>query len=71
MQEKAALLRYLINWRHPSAKIIKLPRGVPNNLVPFMPQAVAGLRDKLTVFWDDYQTPDGSCIRDYLHVMDL
>ena len=56
---------------HPSAKIGELPRGVPNNLVPFITQAAAGLREKLTVFGDNYQTPDGSCIRDYLHVMDL
>ena len=69
---KAALLRYFNPiGAHPSAKIGELPRGVPNNLVPFITQAAAGLRDKLTVFGDDYQTPDGSCIRDYLHVMDL
>ncbi|MCC7244455.1 MAG: UDP-glucose 4-epimerase GalE [Saprospiraceae bacterium] len=56
---------------HPSALIGELPRGVPNNLVPFMTQAAAGIRGALTIFGDDYPTPDGTCIRDYIHVMDL
>ncbi|HVX58899.1 MAG TPA: UDP-glucose 4-epimerase GalE [Candidatus Saccharimonadales bacterium] len=56
---------------HPSAEIGELPRGVPANLVPFITQAAAGLRDELTVFGDDYPTPDGTCIRDYIHVVDL
>jgi UDP-glucose 4-epimerase len=56
---------------HPSALIGKLPRGVPSILVPFITQAVAGWRDKLTVFGDDYPTPDGTNIRDYIHVVDL
>ncbi|MBS1546681.1 MAG: UDP-glucose 4-epimerase GalE [Bacteroidetes bacterium] len=56
---------------HPSALIGELPLGVPNNLVPFITQAAAGLRDKLTVFGNDYPTRDGSCIRDYIHVVDL
>jgi UDP-glucose 4-epimerase len=56
---------------HPSSRIGELPLGVPNNLVPFITQTAAGLRDKLTVFGDDYNTPDGTCIRDYIHVMDL
>jgi UDP-glucose 4-epimerase len=56
---------------HPSAAIGELPRGVPNNLVPFITQAAAGLRNSLTVFGDDYPTPDGTCIRDYIHVLDL
>ncbi len=56
---------------HPSAHIGELPRGVPNNLVPFMTQAAAGIRGALTVFGDDYPTSDGTCIRDYIHVMDL
>lgn len=56
---------------HPSSKIGELPLGVPNNLVPFITQTAAGLREKLTVFGDDYNTPDGTCIRDYIHVMDL
>lgn len=56
---------------HPSGIIGELPIGVPNNLVPFIAQAAAGLREKLTVFGDDYPTRDGSCIRDYIHVVDL
>lgn len=56
---------------HASGKIGELPRGVPNNLVPFVTQTALGLRKELQVFGDDYQTPDGSCIRDYIHVVDL
>ncbi len=56
---------------HPSAHIGELPLGVPNNLVPFITQAAFGIREKLTVFGDDYNTPDGFCIRDYIHVVDL
>jgi UDP-glucose 4-epimerase len=56
---------------HPSGLIGELPRGVPENLVPFITQTAYGLRDELKVFGDDYDTPDGSCIRDYLHVVDL
>jgi UDP-glucose 4-epimerase len=56
---------------HPSAKIGELPLGVPQNLVPFITQTAAGIREKLTVFGADYDTPDGSCVRDYIHVMDL
>ena len=56
---------------HPSAEIGELPLGVPNNLVPFIMQTAAGIRKELTVFGDDYNTPDGTCIRDYIHVMDL
>lgn len=56
---------------HPSALIGELPRGVPENLVPYITQTAYGLRDELKVFGDDYDTPDGSCIRDYLHVVDL
>lgn len=56
---------------HPSALIGELPIGVPANLVPFVMQTAAGLRDKLIVHGDDYSTPDGSCIRDYIHVVDL
>ena len=56
---------------HPSALIGELPRGVPENLVPFITQTAYGLREELKVFGDDYSTPDGSCIRDYLHVVDL
>ncbi len=56
---------------HPSGKIGELPLGVPENLVPYITQTAAGLRPELTVFGNDYPTPDGSCIRDYIHVMDL
>ncbi|WP_075351197.1 UDP-glucose 4-epimerase GalE [Algoriphagus marinus] len=56
---------------HPSGKIGELPIGKPNNLVPFITQTAAGIREKLTVFGDDYDTPDGSCVRDFIHVMDL
>jgi len=56
---------------HDSSYIGELPIGVPQNLVPFITQAAIGKRDKLTVFGSDYPTPDGSCIRDYIHVVDL
>jgi UDP-glucose 4-epimerase len=56
---------------HQSALIGELPIGVPQNLVPFLTQTAIGKRDKITVFGDDYNTPDGSCVRDYIHVVDL
>ncbi len=56
---------------HPTAKIGELPLGVPLNLVPFVTQTAAGIRKQLSVFGDDYDTPDGTCIRDYIHVVDL
>ncbi len=56
---------------HPSAQIGELPRGVPSNLVPFVTQTAAGLRKSLTIFGGDYPTADGTCVRDYIHVMDL
>ena len=56
---------------HPSALIGELPRGVPNNLVPFITQTASGIRECLSVFGNDYPTPDGSCIRDYIDVVDL
>ena len=56
---------------HPSGKIGELPLGVPNNLVPYITQTAIGKREKLTVFGKDYDTPDGTCIRDYIHVVDL
>jgi UDP-glucose 4-epimerase len=56
---------------HETGLIGELPIGTPNNLIPFITQTVAGIRDELTVFGDDYDTPDGSCIRDYIHVVDL
>ena len=69
---RVALLRYFNPiGAHPSARIGEWPLGVPNNLVPFLTQTVAGMRESLTVFGGDYPTPDGTCIRDYLHVMDL
>lgn len=69
---KAIILRYFNPiGAHPSAKIGELPLGVPQNLIPFVTQTAAGIRRKLSVFGDDYNTPDGSCIRDYIHVVDL
>ena len=69
---KAALLRYFNPiGAHSSSLIGELTLNHPNNLVPYLTQAVAMLRDQLTVFGDDYPTPDGTCIRDYIHVMDL
>jgi len=69
---KAISLRYFNPiGAHPSALIGELPRGVPENLVPYITQTAYGLRDELKVFGNDYDTPDGSCIRDYLHVVDL
>jgi UDP-glucose 4-epimerase len=56
---------------HPSSKIGELPLGVPNNLIPFLTQTVAGIRPELSVFGNDYNTTDGSCIRDYINVVDL
>jgi UDP-glucose 4-epimerase len=56
---------------HPSALIGELPVGVPNNLVPFITQTAAGLREKLSIFGDDYATPDGTAMRDYINVVDL
>lgn len=69
---KTILLRYFNPiGAHPSACIGELPLGVPQNLVPYLTQAAAGIRKELTVFGDDYNTPDGSCIRDYIDVVDL
>lgn len=56
---------------HQSALIGELPRGVPNNLVPFITQTAAGIRECLSVFGSDYDTPDGTCLRDYIDVNDL
>lgn len=56
---------------HSSAEIGELPIGVPQNLVPFITQTAVGLRDYLSIFGNDYSTPDGTCIRDYIHVVDL
>lgn len=69
---KSILLRYFNPiGAHPSAEIGELPLGVPQNLVPYLTQTAAGIRKELTVFGDDYNTPDGSCIRDYIDVVDL
>jgi len=56
---------------HPSIKIGELPLGVPQNLIPFITQTAAGIRKELAVFGDDYPTPDGTAVRDYIHVVDL
>ncbi|ADB41804.1 UDP-glucose 4-epimerase GalE [Spirosoma linguale] len=69
---KALALRYFNPiGAHPSAEIGELPLGVPANLVPFITQTAAGIRPSLTVYGDDYNTPDGTCIRDYIDVGDL
>jgi UDP-glucose 4-epimerase len=56
---------------HPTGKLGELPLGVPDNLMPYITQTAIGVREQLRVFGDDYSTPDGSCIRDYIHVVDL
>lgn len=69
---KSVLLRYFNPvGAHPSAEIGELPNGVPQNLIPFVTQTAMGIRKELSVFGDDYNTPDGSCIRDYINVVDL
>lgn len=69
---KAIALRYFNPiGAHPSGLIGELPRGVPQNLVPYITQTAAGIRECLSIFGDDYPTPDGSCIRDYIDVTDL
>ena len=69
---KSVLLRYFNPvGAHPSSEIGELPNGVPQNLVPFLTQTAMGIRKELSVFGDDYNTPDGSCIRDYIDVVDL
>jgi UDP-glucose 4-epimerase len=69
---RTILLRYFNPiGAHDSAKIGELPLGTPNNLVPFITQTAAGIREKLTIFGNDYDTPDGTNIRDYIHVVDL
>lgn len=67
-----ALLRYFNPaGAHPSGRIGEQPNGIPNNLVPYITQVAIGQREKLSVFGDDYDTPDGTGVRDYLHVVDL
>lgn len=68
----AILLRYFNPiGAHPTALLGELPNGVPQNLVPYLTQTAIGIREKLSVFGDDYDTPDGSCIRDFINVVDL
>ncbi len=69
---KGLLLRYFNPiGAHPSALIGELPRGVPNNLVPFITQTAIGKRECLSIFGNDYPTPDGTCLRDYIDIVDL
>ncbi|MBF6598312.1 MAG: UDP-glucose 4-epimerase GalE [Fermentimonas sp.] len=69
---KSIILRYFNPiGAHPSAEIGELPLGVPQNLVPYITQTGLGIREQLSVFGDDYDTPDGSCIRDFINVVDL
>ena len=69
---KSIILRYFNPiGAHPSAEIGELPNGVPQNLIPYLTQTAIGIRKELSVFGDDYNTPDGSCIRDYINVVDL
>jgi len=71
-EHTAVLLRYFNPiGAHPSALIGELPRGVPDNLVPFITQTGLGIREELKVFGNDYNTIDGSCVRDYINVVDL
>lgn len=66
------LLRYFNPiGAHESGRIGENPRGIPNNLMPYVTQVAVGKREKLTIFGDDYDTPDGTCLRDYIHIMDL
>ncbi len=81
MMEDLALVKN--NWKqvslryfnpigaHPSGILGELPIGPPNNIVPYITQTAAGIRERLTIFGDDYDTPDGTCVRDYIHVMDV
>ena len=69
---KSVILRYFNPiGAHPSALIGELPNGVPMNLIPFVTQTAIGIRKELKIFGNDYQTPDGTCIRDYIYVVDL
>ena len=71
-QKKITLLRYFNPiGAHPTAKLGELPIGIPNNLVPYVMQTAAGIREKLSVWGDDYPTEDGTAIRDYIYVVDL
>ena len=69
---RSIILRYFNPiGAHPSAEIGELPNGVPQNLIPYLTQTAIGVRKELSVFGDDYNTPDGSCIRDYINIVDL
>ncbi|MDE6715027.1 MAG: UDP-glucose 4-epimerase GalE, partial [Muribaculaceae bacterium] len=69
---KSIILRYFNPvGAHPSAEIGELPNGVPQNLIPYITQTAIGIREELSVFGSDYNTPDGSCIRDFINVVDL
>jgi UDP-glucose 4-epimerase len=69
---KSIILRYFNPiGAHPSVEIGELPNGVPQNLIPFLTQTAIGIRPQLSIFGNDYDTPDGSCIRDYINVVDL
>lgn len=69
---KSIILRYFNPvGAHPTAELGELPNGVPLNLVPFITQTAMGIRKELSVFGDDYDTPDGSCVRDFINVVDL
>jgi UDP-glucose 4-epimerase len=69
---RIALLRYFNPvGAHPSGTLGEDPQGIPNNLMPYIAQVAVGRREKLQVFGDDYPTPDGTCLRDYIHVEDL
>ena len=69
---KSIILRYFNPiGSHPTAIIGEMPNGVPQNLIPYLTQTAIGIRPQLNVFGDDYDTPDGSCIRDYIYVVDL
>lgn len=69
---KSIILRYFNPvGAHPTAELGELPNGVPQNLLPFITQTAMGIRKELSVFGDDYDTPDGSCVRDFINVVDL
>ena len=69
---KAIILRYFNPiGAHPSGEIGELPNGVPQNLIPYLTQTAIGLRKELSIFGNDYPTPDGSCIRDFINIVDL
>lgn len=71
-QKKISLLRYFNPiGAHPSAKLGELPIGIPNNLIPYVTQTAAGIREHLNIWGNDYPTPDGTAIRDYIYVVDL